>query len=487
MQRRHFISLAAAGLVGCAAPTEQLPVPAADDALRRIAFGSCIDQTKPQPIWDTVLADRPDLYIFGGDNVYASEQPWSAVKLAQAYAQLDEVPGLVRLRETVPHMAIWDDHDYGLNDGGAEFGHKNGSKAAFLRFWQVPPSDPRHAREGLYSSAMFGPEGRRVQVILLDTRWFRSALKPSDDRGKPGKERYLPDADPAKTMLGDAQWRWLEEQLRQPAELRLLVSSIQVVAEGHGWERWGISPSNATPVPIDRGHPSAGVVFLSGDRHVGALYREPTGTPYPFYELTSSGITHTWRDAAEAGPNRLGELFTQLHYGVVDIDWARADCRALKDIRGASSAANSFNSANSRPSDEPTSFKVLGIQQIAIGGPTRRGCASSGSRCSAWKSPARSTAPARTWTRTSARSAPGLQGRGRPDATDGPEKKPAVHQTPLNHVGSGSTTCPRRWNGWARRACVSRRAESGAARRASTSVSSTPRATNRARSAARVC
>jgi len=304
MQRRHFISLAVAGLAGCAAPAQQRSNPLADGStLRRIAFGSCIDQTKPQPIWDTVLADRPDLFIFGGDNVYASDQPWSAVRLAQAYAQQDEVPGLVRLRETVPHMAIWDDHDYGLNDGGAEFGHKSGSKAAFL----------------------------------LDTRWFRSALKPTDDRGKPGKERYLPDADPAKTMLGEAQWRWLEEQLRQPAELRLLVSSIQVVVEGHGWERWGNFPLERQRLyRLIADTQAQGVVFLSGDRHVGALYREATGTPYPFYELTSSGITHPWRDAAEAGPNRLGALFTQQHYGVVDIDWGAATIRlALKDIRGA--------------------------------------------------------------------------------------------------------------------------------------------------------
>ena len=115
-----------------------------------------------------------------------------------------------------------------------------------------------------------------MQVILLDTRWFRSALKPSDDRGKPGKERYLPDADPAKTMLGEAQWRWLEEQLRQPAELRLLVSSIQVVAEGHGWERWGNFPLERQRLyRLIADTRAQGVVFLSGDRHVGALYREP--------------------------------------------------------------------------------------------------------------------------------------------------------------------------------------------------------------------
>jgi alkaline phosphatase D len=336
MKRRHLISLAAAGLAGCAAPLQRPASDSTDGALRRIAFGSCIDQTKPQPIWETVLADEPDLFIFGGDNVYASDQPWSAAKLAQAYAQQDEVPGLVRLRETVPHLAIWDDHDFGLNDGGAEFGHKNGSKAAFLRFWQIHGDDPRRSREGLYYSAMFGTESQRVQVILLDTRWFRSALKPSDDRGKPGKERYLPDPDPAKTMLGEAQWRWLEEQLRQPAELRLLVSSIQVAVEGHGWERWGNFPLERQRLyRLIADTRAQGVVFLSGDRHVGALYREATGTPYPFYELTSSGITHPWRDAAEAGPNRLGELFTQLHYGVVDIDWRAQSLRlALKDIRG---------------------------------------------------------------------------------------------------------------------------------------------------------
>ena len=48
-------------------------------ALRRIAFGSCIDPARDQPMWDPVLALRPDLFLFGGDNVYASTQPWSQI------------------------------------------------------------------------------------------------------------------------------------------------------------------------------------------------------------------------------------------------------------------------------------------------------------------------------------------------------------------------------------------------------------------------
>jgi alkaline phosphatase D len=337
MRRRHLLSLAAAGLAGCAPGVPQQSAGDEDGTLRRIGFSSCVDQTKPQPIWDTVLADQPQLFIFGGDNVYSSEQPWSLVRLEEAYAQQDAVPNFARLKERVPHLEIWDDHDYGVNDGGAEFGHKYGSKAAFLRFWRAPADDPRRTRDGLYHAQVFGPTGRRVQVILLDTRWFRSPLKLSDERGKPGKERYLPDADPAKTMLGEAQWRWLEEQFRQPAEVRLLVSGIQVVVEGHGWERWGNFPLERERLyRLIAQTRAQGVVILSGDRHVGALYREANGTPYPLYELTSSGITHPWREAAEAGPNRLGPLFTDQHYGTVDIDWQGQSLRlALKNIQGA--------------------------------------------------------------------------------------------------------------------------------------------------------
>jgi alkaline phosphatase D len=77
------------------------------------------------------------------------------------------------------------------------------------------------------------------------------------------------------------------------------------------------------------------VVFLSGDRHIGAIYKETQGTPYPLFEMTSSGMTHPWKDAREAGPNRVGDLFTELHYGMVEIDWAaRAVKLQLLDAQG---------------------------------------------------------------------------------------------------------------------------------------------------------
>jgi alkaline phosphatase D len=305
-------------------------------AVNRIAFGSCIDQAKPQPLWGQILADKPDLFIFGGDNVYASKQPFDIANTQLAYATLEANEGFAKLRATVPHLAIWDDHDYGLNDGGAAFPHKQATKDAFLNFWNIPADDARRSREGLYHSVSYGPVGQRVQIILLDNRWFLSKWKPTDQRDAPGKERYVPDADPSKTILGEAQWAWLEAQLRQPADLRIIVSGIQTLATGHGWESWSLFPAERQKLfDVIARTRANGVVMLSGDRHIGAIYKETQGTPYPLFELTSSGMTHPWKDAKEAGPNRVGELFTELHYGMVELDWAvRAVKLQLRDAVG---------------------------------------------------------------------------------------------------------------------------------------------------------
>jgi alkaline phosphatase D len=297
--------------------------------LTRIAFGSCADEDKPQPIWDAVLAYRPELFLFLGDNVYGDVRDGRTVpeaelieSLQHSYALAGKVPGLAALRSRVPHLATWDDHDYGKNDAGADFAGRHDAQKLFLQFWDVPLSDERYQREGIYSSRIFGPEGQRIQVILLDTRFFRSALRPTDQRNAPGRERYVPDDDPAKTMLGEAQWRWLTDRLREPAELRLIVSSVQVVAEGHGWERWGNLPRERQRLyDLIRDTRANGVVFLSGDRHIGALYREAVGTPYPLVEITASGLNQVFPSNREAGPNRLSGVYGAANFGTADVDW----------------------------------------------------------------------------------------------------------------------------------------------------------------------
>ncbi len=330
-----FIAQSLSACVGLKTDSGSLP------AISRIAFGSCINEEDPQAIWQPILASRPDLFIFGGDNVYSSKVPFSLSELKTAYEKLDSNPGFKTLRATVPHIATWDDNDYGLNDGGAAFEHRAESKQVFLDFWKIAANDERRHREGIYQSFSYGPTGRRVQVILLDGRSFLSPWKVTDQRGAPGKERYVPDIDPAKTILGAAQWAWLERQLTQPADVRLIVSGIQVLADGHGWERWGNFPNERLKLfDLIIKTRANGVVFLSGDRHIGAFYQQPTEIEgrklaYPLTEMTSSGMTHTWKTANEVGPNRLGDLVTQLHFGMVEIDWVTKNVALqLRGIHG---------------------------------------------------------------------------------------------------------------------------------------------------------
>jgi alkaline phosphatase D len=266
---------------------------------------------------------RPELFIFAGDNVYGDLTPGAAgTPLAEAYVRAATIAGYQAIREQVPVLATWDDHDYGSNDAGGDFPYKEEAKALFLDFWRIPAGDPRRTREGIYHARIFGPAGKRLQVILLDTRSFRSPLVPTDERGAPGRERYLPDPDPAKTMLGAAQWAWLRAQLEQPAELRLIVSSVQVLAEGHGWERWGNLPRERERlIELIAESGAQGVIFLSGDRHLGALYHRPGAESYGLYEITSSSLNRPYTGASEAGPLRLGAVYGAPNFGTIDIDW----------------------------------------------------------------------------------------------------------------------------------------------------------------------
>ena len=330
-KRRTIARLMAAASLTPAPALAQQSVP-----LSRIAFGSCADQAKPQPIWDAIQAYRPEFFIFAGDNVYGDFKTAEAGNLHQAYNAAGRIAGYAKVRSTVPHLAIWDDHDYGSNDGGEEFPHKAVAKDEFLKFWKVPADDIRRSRDGLYTSKTFGPAGQRVQIILLDLRWFRSPLRITDKRGAPGKERYLPDPSPDKTMMGATQWGWLAAELRKPAELRLVVSSTQVLAEGHGWERWGNFPLERQKLfDTIRAARANNVVFLSGDRHIGALYRKTPPGLYPLHDVTSSGINQVYATAKEPGPNRLGDLLAEANFGTIDIDWPqRRLTLALRDMQG---------------------------------------------------------------------------------------------------------------------------------------------------------
>ncbi len=304
-------------------------MPTQDAELSRIAFGSCARETQPQPIWDVVQQTSPDLFLFIGDNVYADipKVPERREQIEASYQRLAAIPEFASFRKLVPILATWDDHDYGKNDAGVEWALKADAQDVLLDFFEVDQESPRRTREGVYHAQTFGPEGRRVQVILLDTRYHRSALTRDPQGRSRGKGPYMSDPDPAKTMLGEEQWMWLEARLREPAEVRLIVSSIQVVSWEHRFETWGNLPAQRQALFELIGRTDArGVVFLSGDRHLSELSvsREP-GTAYPMYDFTSSGLNQGRQRVREPNQYRVGgdeQVFRQTNFGLITIDWA---------------------------------------------------------------------------------------------------------------------------------------------------------------------
>lgn len=165
-----------------------------------IAFGSCNKPDLPNVLWDDVIQAEPDLWIWGGDIIYADTA--DVATIASMYEAQNNVPGYRELRSRVPVIGCWDDHDYGLNDGGAEWHLKDASQSAFLDFLQVPVGSNRRDQRGIYSQHNFSFPNGEVKIFVLDTRYFRSPLIPDPS----GEKRYLPNPAEEAVILGEQQW-----------------------------------------------------------------------------------------------------------------------------------------------------------------------------------------------------------------------------------------------------------------------------------------
>lgn len=319
-----------------------LVVPArADDPklLTRIAFGSCADQDRPLPIFDTIVAAKPDLLLLLGDNIYADLDKTRKVTpevIQEKYQALGKLPGYQKLKAACPILATWDDHDLGKNDAGVEYAFKDESQKLFLDFFGAALNDPRRTQKGVYTSATYGPAGKRVQVILLDTRYHRSALKKAPYDPIKRIAGYLPNADPEATVLGAEQWKWLEEELKKPAEVRVICSSIQVIADEHPFEKWANIPKDRDRLyQLIRDTKANGVVILSGDRHVAEVSLDAKSAGYPLYDVTSSGLNQgakAWR-VPEKSSHRVAAMPYGDNFGMVLIDWSGDDPRLTLQVR----------------------------------------------------------------------------------------------------------------------------------------------------------
>lgn len=283
-------------------------------------FASCNDQDRPQPLWRPIIEDKPALFIWGGDNVYADTRDMKKMK-----SDYDKVWANAEYQELATSTKIigtWDDHDYGLNDAGLEWEKKVEAKEQLLDFLHVNATDVRRTRDGVYYSEVISvPEGS-VKFILLDTRWFRTGLKKSNIEGR----RYDPwTKEEGGSVLGAAQWEWLEKELEEDDhDFTFIVSSIQFLSNKHGWEKWANHPAEVDKMyELIKKAKAPNIIILSGDRHLAEYSAaEVDGLGYPLIDFTASGMTHTFPENPwDENPYRVMEGTKGLNYGLIKVDF----------------------------------------------------------------------------------------------------------------------------------------------------------------------
>ena len=290
--------------------------------LTKIACGSCFkpNYKSAAKIWPTIASTKPQLFLFMGDNVYGDTEDMDLLR--KKYKALTDLPAYAKFSKEYKILPTWDDHDYGKNDAGEEYPKKVESQKIFLDTFGFPADHPARKRKGIYYTHTQGAEGQVTQIINLDTRYHRSAL----DRRKVGRrKKYFPVTDPKATMLGAEQWAWLETELQKPADLRIIVSSIQIISAEHPYEKWANIPTERKRfIELLKKCDVKRAVLLSGDRHmaeISKLSAEETGLGFDLLEMTSSGLTHA---NAPKDPNKhrvLGSFVNVINFGILEINW----------------------------------------------------------------------------------------------------------------------------------------------------------------------
>jgi alkaline phosphatase D len=297
--------------------------------ITRFAFGSCNDHRDRQPLWNDMIKQRPDLFIWGGDNIYADwERTWD---IRASYEKQNNVPGYAKLKEQTPIIGTWDDHDYAWDNANGTFQRKDESQQYFLDFVEEPVNSPRRFQKGIYTSYEFGDPDKRVKFLVLDNRYFK-------------------DLDSEAPLLGQEQWAWLEEELASStAALHFFVMGLSITSPAIPYtEEWVHYPSELNRMlKLLSKYKTKGVVFLSGDKHFSSMFMR-----YGHLEFMASGMTHlpdrrTWWYLGRKFP----ATYFGYNYGQVDISWENASPvlrMSMRTSSGRSIHASKFTLKNNK-------------------------------------------------------------------------------------------------------------------------------------------
>jgi alkaline phosphatase D len=296
-----------------------------------IAFGSChkVKDSNSDTILTSIANSLPDAFVWLGDVVYGKDG--KPKHLRKRFRQLKAKESYQALLQATKVFGTWDDHDYGLNNAGRNYKHKAQSRKDFLHFLSIPKDNPVYQHLGVYQSYDLG-KNKQTKLILLDNRYLKTPYKP-----KPYNDPYPPDYD--GTILGEEQWVWLENELKNSsAKVHLFASGVQFLSPNHPFEKWQNYPNEAKRfVALLKKYNLKNPIFLTGDRHMSELSQKDIGYTM-LYDATSSGMTEALtNNLNEENPYRVGNSIGVNSYGVLNIDWEKRNINfSFLDIHGKS-------------------------------------------------------------------------------------------------------------------------------------------------------
>jgi alkaline phosphatase D len=277
--------------------------------LEKIAFGSCNRHYNTQKFWRDIVAGKPQLWIWGGDNVYADAK--NPERLKVVYDEQNADPDYAYFRSQVPLLGIWDDHDYGPNNSDARLPFKAQSQQLFLDFMGVAKDSPLRLQKGIYSHHLMGPPDQQVSIIALDNRYFKTS----------------------KTLLGETQWQWLESVLKtQKAKVTIFVLGVPYAFADVAYsEEWSDYPEEKKKLrDLIQKYDVSGPILLSGDKHFTHFL-----TQDQLLEVMASGLTHTLRKPLRPVVRKLypGAIIAK-NWAELTLDWSHSPLRLTVAVLG---------------------------------------------------------------------------------------------------------------------------------------------------------
>jgi alkaline phosphatase D len=263
--------------------------------------GQCRQGVDGYPIFEAMLRQRPDFFLFLGDTMYSDDpcpsppnEPgadFTASTLSEYRARHRYQRGaeaLRRLLARVPVYVVWDDHEVWNNFAGLSETRMPAGRQAFREYWPIlSPADDPHR---MYRTVRYGAA---LELFMLDTRSYRSRNADKDG--------------PTKTMLGQAQLAWLLDRLgTSTATWRVIVTTVPLsipkngglaVPGNDGWaggpDGTGFERERQVIVDAILGQKLKNVVFIAGDVHyVQANAYDPNGDGVPdFYEFIAGPLS----------------------------------------------------------------------------------------------------------------------------------------------------------------------------------------------------